>query len=230
MTDERVMVQVANGQGMLVAWLDRAIDAGIDGVGPFKGARDLVDPLRRRGMPVDQIVDRLVKTQCGTAAIQGAVTSVGGIATAAVGAPVGLAATMVVQARLTAAIAYAHGHDPAKPDVRERIEECVNGAKESTAAKRTGITAGKKSMSYLLPRVQQRAAARAATRAAAGQSAGAVTSRVAAATGSRAVPVVGALVGGAFDLVSTRRVADRARRAFAPGGLHGEVVEGEVVE
>jgi hypothetical protein len=37
------------------------------------------------------------------------------------------------------------------------------------------------------------------------------------------------LVGGVFDLVSTRRVADRARRAFAPGGLHGEVVEGEVV-
>ena len=220
---------MANGQGVLVAWLGRAVDAGIDGVGPFKGARDLVDPLRRKGMDPDAIVDRLVTTQSGHAAIQGAVTSAGGIATAAIGAPVGLAAAMLVQARLAAAIAYAYGHDPADPAVRERIEESISGATESTAAKRTGIATSKKTASYLLPRIQQRAAARAASKVAAGKSAGAVTSRLASATGTRAVPVLGALVGGVFDLVSTRRVADRARRAFAPGGLHGEVVDGEVV-
>jgi hypothetical protein len=220
---------MGNGDGMLTAWLGRAVDAGIDGVGPLKGARDLVDPLRRKGMSPEAIVDRLVTTQCGHAAVQGAVTSAGGIATAAVGAPVGLAATLLVQARLTAAIAYAFGHDPATPEVRDRIEACVSGSTDATAAKRTGIASGRKAASYLLPKLQQQAAARAAARAAAGRSAGAVTSRVAAATGARAVPVVGALVGGVFDLVSTRRVADRARRAFAPGGLHGEIIDGEVV-
>ncbi|HEV7827225.1 MAG TPA: EcsC family protein [Mycobacteriales bacterium] len=220
---------MGNGDGVLTAWLGRAIDAGVDGVGPLKGARDLVDPLRRKGLSAEAIVDRLVKTQSGHAALQGAVTSAGGIATAAIGAPLGLAATLLVQARLAAAIAYAHGHDPATPDVRKRIEECVSGATDSTAAKRTGIATGRKAASYVLPRLQQRAAARAATRAAAGQSAGALTSRVAAVTGTRAVPVVGALVGGVFDLVSTRRVADRSRRAFAPGGLHGEVIDGELL-
>jgi hypothetical protein len=220
---------VGNSHGVLTAWLGRAVDAGIDGVGPLKGARDLVDPLRRKGLEVEAIVDRLVATQSGHAALQGAVTSAGGIATAAIGAPVGLAAALLVQARLAAAIAYAHGHDPAKPDVRDRIEECVSGATDSTAAKRTGIATGKKAASYVLPRLQQRAAARAATRVAAGKAAGTVTSRLASVTGARAVPVFGALVGGVFDLVSTRRVADRARRAFAPGGLHGEVVDGEVV-
>jgi hypothetical protein len=220
---------VANGDGMLTAWLGRAIDAGIEGVGPLKGARDLVDPLRRKGMSAEAIVDRLVKTQSGHAAMQGAVTSAGGLATAAIGAPVGLAATLLVQARLAAAIAYAHGHDPVKPDVRERIEACVSGATDSTATKRAGIASGRKAAGYVLPRIQQRAAARAAARAATGKSAGAVTSRLASVSGSRAVPVVGALVGGVFDLVSTRRVADRARRAFSPGGLHGEIVDGEVV-
>jgi hypothetical protein len=212
-----------------MTWLGRAVEAGIDGIGPFKGSRDLVDPLRRRGLSADAIVDRLITTQSGHAALQGAVTSAGGIATAAIGAPVGLAAALLVQARLAGAIAYAYGYDPGKPDVHARIEECVSGASETTAAKRTGVATGKKAASYVLPRLQQRAAARAATRAAAGQSVGAITSRVASATGVRAVPVVGALVGGVFDLVSTRRVADRARRAFAPGGLHGEIVDGEVV-
>jgi hypothetical protein len=180
-------------------------------------------------MAAEAIVDRLVKTQCGHAAAQGAVTSVGGFATAAVGAPAGLAASLLVQSRLAAAIAYAHGHDPADPGVRARVEEVVSGTTESTAAKRTGVATGTKTASYVLPRLQQRAAARSAARLAAGKSAGAVSSRVAAVTSTRAVPVVGALIGGAFDLVSTRRVADRARRAFAPGGLHGAVVDGEIV-
>jgi hypothetical protein len=221
---------VANGEGVLTAWLGRAIDAGIEGVGPLKGARDLVDPLRRKGMSAQEIVDRLIKTQSGHAAVQGAVTSAGGIATAAIGAPVGLAATLLVQARLAAAIAYAYGYDPAKPDVRERIEEVVSGTTESTAAKRTGVATGTKTASYLAPKLQQAAASRMASRVAAGKSAGAVTSRLAGLTTARAVPVVGALIGGAFDLVSTRRVADRARRAFGPGGLHGDVIDGEVVD
>lgn len=215
---------------VLMSWLQRAVDAGIDGIGPFRGARDLVDPLRRKGLTPDQISDRLVRTQCGHAAIQGAVTSVGGIATAAVGAPVGLAATLLVQARLTAAIAYAHGHDLADLGVRAAVEACVAGTSEAAAAKSTGITAGKKAVSVVLPRVQARAAARVATRVAAGKSAGAIASRVASVGASRIVPVVGAVVGGAFDLISTKRVADRARRMFVETHDGLPVIDGEVVE
>ncbi|WP_163511284.1 EcsC family protein [Fodinicola acaciae] len=223
-------VLAAKSDNVLVSWLQRAIDAGIDGIGPFRGARDLVDPLRRKGMSAEEISARLVKTQCGHAALQGAVTSVGGLVTAAIGAPVGLAATLLVQARLTAAIAYAHGHDLADLGVRGAIESCVAGTASSEAAKSTGVTAGKKAAGVLLPRVQAKAAQRVATRVAAGKSAGFIASRVASTGASRIIPVVGAVVGGVFDLVSTKRVADRARRLFASTPYGPNVIDGEVVD
>lgn len=215
---------------VLMTWLGRAVDAGIDGIGPFRGARDLVEPLRAKGMSPTEIVDRLIRTQCGHAAVQGAVTSLGGLATAAVGAPVGLAGALLVQARLAAAIAYAHGHDLADLGVRELIEGTVSGATENAAMKSTGITAGKKAAGYLVPKVQQRALTHVAARQAAGKSAGVIASRVASAGASRVIPVIGAVVGGAFDLVVTKRVADRARRVFAAVPAGSDIIDGELVE
>jgi hypothetical protein len=199
---------------LLRSWLQRAVDAGIDGIGPLRGGRDLVEPLRRKGMTAEQIIDRLVATQSGHAAIQGAVTSVGGFATAAIGAPLGLAATLLVQGRLTAAIAHAYGHDLSDPVVRDAIGTCVWGTTEAVAARSTGVAAGTKAASVVLPRIQANAAKRAAARVAAGKSAGAITSRVAGTSVSKIVPVLGAVIGGAFDLISTRRVANRAREVF----------------
>lgn len=213
-----------------MSWLGRAVDAGIDGIGLFKGARDLVEPLRHRGMRPDQITDRLIKTQCGHAAVQGAATSVGGLATAAIGAPIGLAGSLLVQARLAAAIAYAHGHDLADLTVRDRIEAVVSGAPENAAVKSTGITAGKRAAGYLVPQVQKRAAARMLSRQAAGKSAGVISSRLASAGAAKIVPVVGAAVGGAFDLITTKRVADRAKRAFIGGSTTLDVIDGELVD
>jgi hypothetical protein len=208
-------ILAAKTDGLLRSWLQRAVDAGIDGVGPFRGGHDLVEPLRRRGMTAERITDRLVTTQSGQAAVQGAVASVGGIATAALGAPIGLAATLLVQARLAAAIADAYGHDLSDPVVRDAIGTCVWGTTEAVAAKSTGVAAGTKAASVVLPRIQANAAKRAAARVAAGKSAGAITSRVAGSSLSKVIPVLGAVIGGAFDLVSTRRVATRAREIFA---------------
>jgi hypothetical protein len=228
--DEFVGIAGRATDGVLMHWLDRAIDAGIEGVGPFKGSRDLVETLRSKGLTTHQIVERLVRTQTGQAALQGAVTSAGGIASAAVGAPVGLAATLLVQARLVGAIACANGFDPGDGTVRQRIERCVTGTTEGEAAKRTTIATGRKATSYVYPKVQARAAQRVAARLASGKSGGAVASRLASTTATRAVPVIGALIGGAFDLVATRRVAERARREFSPGGgPYAGVIDAEVV-
>ncbi|WP_163507095.1 EcsC family protein [Fodinicola acaciae] len=200
--------------GVFRSWLGRAVEIGIDGVGPFRGAVALAAPLVRRGVPAEQVIDRLTMTQSGHAALQGAVTSVGGIATAALGAPVGLAAALMVQARLAAAIAHVYGHDLADSDVRAAVGECVWGTTETTTARSSGVTAGTKAAGVILPRVQAAAARRSAARLAAGKSAGAIASRVASSSATKIVPVVGAVIGGAFDLISTRRVAKRAKTRF----------------
>lgn len=203
---------VRRDDGMLDRALTEIVRRAIDGVGPFKGAADLVEPLRRKGMSTHQIVTRLVRTQTTQATVQGAAAGVGGLMTAAIGFLPATAAAMFVQARLAAA----NGHDLDDPWVRDRIVRLVAGGSASTGAKKAGVEMGERAAKQLVPRLQARAAARSAARLSAGKSAGALSSRVAAGSAGRAVPVVGAVVGGTVDLVVTRRVAEKARREFIP--------------
>ena len=209
---------VPRDDGMLDRALTEIVRRAIEGVGPFKAAADLVEPLRRKGMSTHQIVTRLVRTQTTQATVQGAVAGVGGLVTATVGLLPATVAAMFVQARLAAAIAHAHGHDLGDPLVRDQITRLVAGGTASTGAKKAGVEMGERAARQLTPRIQARAAARSASRVAAGRTAGVVSSRVAAGSVGRAVPVVGAVVGGAVDLVVTRRVAEKARREFGTPG------------
>lgn len=192
----------------------RIVEAAIDGIGPFKGARELVDPLYRKGLHTQAVVDRVVRGQVTQATVQGAVSGLGGLLTALAGIAPATAATMFVQARLTAAVAHAHGHDLDDPGVRDRIAHLVQGGGASAGAQKVARDVGERAVKQVLPRVQARAAARVATRTATGRTGGVLATRVAGATAGRALPVVGAAVGGAIDLAITRRVAEKARREF----------------
>lgn len=203
-------------------WDDAVVDrvvgevvrAAIAGVGPFKGAPELVAPLRRRGMSTGAVVDRLVRTQVTQATLQGAVAGIGGLVTAAVGVLPATAASMFVQARLAAAIAHAHGHDLSDPAVQARVGKVVSGTGVATSSRRAGVEVGERAARAVVPRVQARAAAKVAARTAAGSSGGRIATRAAGVSVGRTVPVVGAVVGGALDLAVTRRVAARARLEF----------------
>jgi hypothetical protein len=200
--------------GMFESVVGRVVQVAIDGIGPFKGARELVDPHRRRGLTTAAVVDRVVRTQVTQAAAQGAVSGLGGLVTALAGLAPATAASMFVQARLTAAIAHAHGHDLDDPAVRDRIAAVVTGTSMSAGVQKAGREAGERAAKALVPRVQARAASRVAARAAVGRSGGPIATRVAASSAGKAIPVVGAVVGGAVDLAITRRVAEKARREF----------------
>ncbi len=205
---------VRRDDSMLDRALSEVVRAAIDGVGPFKGAADLVEPLRRKGLTTGAIIDRLVRTHVTQATLQGAVAGLGGLVTATVGLVPATAASMFVQARLCAAIAHAHGHDLAHPGLRIAIGGIVAGSTVPTGGRKVGVEMGERAARVVVPKVQARAAARVASRAAAGRTGGRIATRVASTTAGRAVPVVGAAVGGALDLAVTRRVASRARREF----------------
>ncbi len=199
---------------MLDSFVAQVVRAAIDGFGPFKGAADLVDPLRRKGFSTDAVVDRLVRTQVTQATAQGAASGIGGLMTMLAGLAPATAASMFVQARLVAAIAYAHGHDLADHRTRDRVAQLVSDSSMSTGVQKAGREAGERAAKALVPRVQARAAASISARAVAGRSGGRVATRLAGASAGRAIPVVGAVVGGAVDLAITRRVAAAARREF----------------
>ncbi len=200
--------------GMFDSFVTQVVRAAVEGIGPFKGARELVDPHRRRGLSTSAVIDRVVRTQVTQAAAQGAVSGLGGLVTMLAGLAPATAASMFVQARLSAAIAHAHGHDLDDPLVRDRIGRLVTGSSVSTGVQKAGREAGERAAKVLVPRVQAKAASRVAARAATGKAGGRIATRVAGASAGKAIPVVGAVVGGAVDLAITRRVGEKARREF----------------
>lgn len=191
--------------------LHRVVQHAIEGIGPFKGARDLVDPLQRKGLRTEAVVNRVVRGQVTQATVQGAVSGVGGLVTALAGLAPATAAAFFVQARLVAAIAHAHGHDLDDPFVRDRIARLVGASGASAGAQKVARDVGERAVKTVLPKVQARAAVRATT----GKAGSAIATRVAGASAGKAIPVVGAAVGGAIDLAITRRVAEKARREFS---------------
>ncbi len=205
--------------GVFDSFVTQVVRAAIEGIGPFKGARELVDPWHRKGLTTTAVVDRVVRTQVTQAAVQGAVTGLGGVVTMLAGLAPATAASMFVQARLSAAIAHAHGHDLDDPLVRDRVGRLVLGT--STGVQKAGREAGERAARSLVPRVQAKAASRLASRAAAGKAGGRIATRVAGSSAGKAIPVVGAVVGGAVDLAITRRVAERARREFGEPRYQG---------
>lgn len=205
---------VRRDEGPFDQFITQVVKAAIEGIGPFKGARDLVDPLRRKGFSTSAVIDRVVRGQVTQAAVQGAVSGLGGLVTMLAGLAPATAASMFVQARVSAAIAYAHGHDLDDPRVRDRVAHLVTVTSASAGVHKVGREVGERAAKSLIPRVQAKAASRVAVRSAAGRSGGVIATRVAGTSAGKAVPIVGAVVGGVVDLAITRRVANAARRDF----------------
>ncbi len=122
--------------------------------------------------------------------------------------PANLLSVAALQLRLIAEIASARGYDLHGPEVRTFALACLTGNAALDILKEAGVRVGQKAV---------------------GQIAGAVIAKINQAVGSRLltkggtqgvinltkfVPVVGGLVGGTVDALSTRAVGEIAKRVF----------------
>src|SRR4051794_6733692 len=99
----------------LVAVQHRAIEhllrRGIDGAGPFKGARDCAEDALAGDRTREQAIKSLIRSHVTLAGAQGFVTNVGGLAALPITMPANVVAAYLLQIRLVAAIAHVQGHD-----------------------------------------------------------------------------------------------------------------------
>ena len=156
----------------------------------------------------DAEIDRRIAYYCTLAGTAGFVTNVGGALTLPVTLPANLLSVAALQLRLIAEVASARGYDLHGPEARTLALACLTGNAALDILKEAGV------------RVGQRAV---------GEIAGALISKVNQAIGSRLlakagsqgavnltkfVPVVGGLVGGTVDALSTKAVGEIAKRVF----------------
>ena len=118
----RLAPSVASGYVRVV--LDRAID----GFGPLRSAAASADTkLVDADGDVEKAISSLLRMHTSLAGVQGFVTNLGGLTTAAFAVPANVAGVTVVQCHLVAGIAHLRGYDLDDPRVRNAILACMLG-------------------------------------------------------------------------------------------------------
>ena len=114
--------------GAATPLIERLMDVGIDGRGPFRSAQSVVDLTLAEHQDVEPAIDALIRSHLRLAAANGFVTSLGGFVALPVALPANIAGFYLVATRMVAGIAASRGHDISKPDVRSAVLLALVGA------------------------------------------------------------------------------------------------------
>ncbi len=187
-------------KGIISKTLDWAYSKAVVGFTGVDSAYDLGNSYLKQDGTIEQQVDSLIKWQVAKAATSGFVTGLGGVMVMPLTVPANIASVIYVQIRMITAIAYMGGHDIKDDRVKSLVYICMvgNGAKE--LLKDVSIKAGGRILSNIMEKVSAKLATKAGAKS--------LTSA------GKAIPVLGGIVGGSYDAVSTKIVGKVAKRIF----------------
>ena len=159
----------------------------------------------------------MVNNQIAMCTTSGFLTSLGGLITLPVALPANLATVWYMQIRMIGAIAVMYGFDPLDDSVRTLVYLCLTGTSISKICRDAGVQFGnkltlalvKKIPGAMLTKINQAVGFRFITKAG---SKGIINI-------TKMVPIVGGVVGGAFDFAGTKIIADKAINVFGKGEL-----------
>lgn len=211
MTENKLDITKLN-EGAIMKALDWGYDKSINGLPGLDSAIELAEDYKSRGGTAQTQAKSLIRWQISKAGTSGFLTGLGGVITMPVMIPANLASVVFIQMRMIAAIAYLGGYDLKDDRVKSLVYACMagNGAKE--ILKDIGIVIGTKLTTSAIKSlsgktvvaINQRVGFRLLTKFG---SKGAVNL-------GKAVPLVGGIVGGAFDTVTTDIIGKIAKKTF----------------
>lgn len=193
--------------------VERLIDLGIGGVGPFDPAREVADEARRQSGSVEDAVDAVVAGHTRLAAAGGFVTGLGGLVTMPVALPANVVGFYVLATRMVAAIAHLRGHDLEAPQVRTAVLVALVGGDADDILAKAGVVAPGGRVARLTLHRLPAPALMMVNKGIAFRLVSRFVSRGVARLG-RAVPFVGGVAGAGLDAYLLRRIAAAARQEF----------------
>lgn len=187
-------------KGIIAKTLDWAYSKAVSGFTGVDSAYDLGNSYLAQQGSLEAQVDSLIKWQVAKAATSGFVTGLGGVMIMPLTVPANIASVIYVQIRMIAAIAYMGGHDIREDRVKSLIYICMvgNGAKE--LLKDASVKAGERLATKIAEKVSTSIANKTGEKS--------VTSL------GKAVPVLGGVVGGSYDAITTRVIGKVAKKIF----------------
>ncbi|HOI87229.1 MAG TPA: EcsC family protein [Lentimicrobium sp.] len=201
----------------LVRVLDSLYDSAVSGIpGTGSAAEIAASYLKQEGTLRDRS-NQLIRWQNTKAASSGFITGIGGFITLPVAIPANLVSVLYIQVRMIAAIAIMGGHNIRDDRVRTLVYACLAGNAAKDILQEAGIKLGSMLTAKLTGMITEK------TITAINQKTGIL---LLSKTGSRsiinlskAVPLAGGIVGGAFDAAFTNMIGNVARDLFIPKPL-----------
>lgn len=201
--------------------MQQVLNLGVDGKGPWKGAEQVADEHLRHHKNAEKAIARLIATHVRNTGVSGLVTGMGGLITLPAAIPADMTALYANQIRMIAAVAHLRGYDVHSEEVRSIILLTVLGSAGTALAAEMGVTIGNKAALAMIRKVPGRVLIDINKKVGFRLFTKAGTKGVVNLT--KAVPLVGGVVGGGINASSTRTIGTFAKRNFP--SLHADVPE-----
>jgi hypothetical protein len=200
-------------EGVIGRLVQVLLDAGIDGLGPLRSARQLADSALRGSRSPEAAVKKVVRSHVVKGGVGGFVTSVGGFVTMPVALPANVVEFYVGATRMVATIATLRGYDVADPRVRTAVLLTLIGSDADEVLAKAGLTGGAGKVVGLVGQQLPPAALLMLNKAIAFRLLRGFGEKAFARLG-RGVPLAGGVVGGGIDVWMMKRIADHASGEF----------------
>jgi uncharacterized protein (DUF697 family) len=192
--------------------LDRLYDFSLIGFPGFETATDLSQSYLERPGTLRHRVNSLIRWQNVKSGSSGFVTGLGGFMTLPVAIPANLASVLFIQIRMILAIAHMGGHDLRDDRVKSLVYACLAGNVAKDILQEAGISLGTKLTANLICRISEQTLLSINKK---------VGFQLLAKTGGqgvvnlgKAVPLMGGVIGGTFDVAMTNIIGNVARDVF----------------
>lgn len=192
--------------------LDIAYNAALNGIPTLGTAEELGDDYLDKSKNQDEAINKLINWQVAKCTTSGFLTGLGGIVTMPIAIPANISSTIYVQTRMIASIAYIKGYDIRSDMLRTLVYMCLCGNAGKDIAKQTGIKFGLKITESMIKKIPGKVLM---------EINGKVGFRLLTKFGEtgvvnlgKMIPIAGGLVGGGFDLVTTKIIGKVSKEAF----------------
>lgn len=199
-------------QETVMSALDYAYEKALGGMPGIDSASDLaLEYLKQDGTLLDQ-ANALIRWQNTKSATSGFITGLGGLLLMPATIPANLASVYFIQIRMIAALAYMAGNDIRDDRVKSLVYACMAGNAAKEVLKDVGIQVGKKVTQAAINNISREVITKI------NRAVGFRLLTKAGTTGvvnlTKALPLVGGVIGGAVDLAATHAIGKVAVQAF----------------
>ncbi len=201
-------------QEKIMQVLDWAYEKSVNGLPGLDSSEEMAESYMNGDDSSYEKANSLIRWQNTKAATSGFVTGLGGIITLPVAVPFNVTSVLYVQIRMIAAIAHIGGYDVRNDKVKSLVYACLvaNSAKEIlkdigvAVGNKIAMNAVKSISAKTLQEINKRVGFKLVTKF--GEK-GVVNL-------GKAVPLLGGVIGGAFDAYTTNTIGNVSRDTFTP--------------